>query len=121
MEAESENTENVELCWRLFNEALRKVAASDSFKFNPIGWCCNMAGANLAGISKVFGDDADIKSCEFHFKDHRNKQAKNLTVRAVTSSNNCVTGSYYAQLPLVTRPPNLTWTYLLKPTTAELS
>ena len=78
MEAESENTENVELFWRLFNEALRKVAASDSFKFNPIGWCCDMAGANLAGISKVFGDDADIKSCEFHFKDHRNKQAKKL-------------------------------------------
>ncbi len=69
MEAESKNTENVEPFWRLFNEAHRKVAAYDSFKFNPIGWCCDMTGANLARILKVFGDDADIKLCEFHFKD----------------------------------------------------
>lgn len=78
MEAETEDTVNVELFWRLFNEALRKVAASDTATFNPLGWCSDMAGANLAGISKVFGDDAEIKSCEFHFKDHRNRKAQRL-------------------------------------------
>jgi len=80
MEAETEDTVNVELFWRLFNEALRKVAGSDSatYMYDPIGWCSDMAGANLAGISKVFGDNAEIKSCEFHFKDHRNKKAQKL-------------------------------------------
>ena len=78
MEAETEDTVNVELFWRLFNEAFRKMAGSDSAKFNPIGWCSDMAGANLVGISKVFGDDAEIKSCEFYFQDHRNKKAQKL-------------------------------------------
>ena len=78
MEAVTEDTVNVELFWRLFNEALRKGSGSDSATFNPIGWCSDMAGANLGGISKVFGDEAEIKSCEFHFKDHRNKKAQKL-------------------------------------------
>ena len=39
-----------------------------------------MAHANLAGFVNVFGLDAKklIKSCEFHFKDLRNKRAKRL-------------------------------------------
>ena len=39
-----------------------------------------MAGANMAGIVDVFGDDSKqrIKSCEFHFKDHCNKMSKKL-------------------------------------------
>ena len=78
MVAETEDTVKVELFWRLFNKAFGKVAGSDSAKFKPIGWCSNMAGANLEGISKVFGDDAEIKSCEFNFKDHRNKKAQKL-------------------------------------------
>ena len=78
MEAVTEDTVNVELFWRLFNEALRKGSGSDSATFDPLDWCSDMAGANLAGISRVFGDDAEIKSCEFHFKDHRNKKAQKL-------------------------------------------
>ena len=77
MEAEKENSANVELFWTLFNEALVKVAQRP-VKFNPIGWCTDMAGANIMGISKVYGDPTCIKSCEFHFKDHRNKKAKKL-------------------------------------------
>ena len=34
----------------LLNEALRKVASSDSAAFDPIGWCHNMTAANLARI-----------------------------------------------------------------------
>ena len=78
MEAVTEDTVNVELFWRLFNEALSKGSGSDSVTFDPLGWCSDMAGANLAGISKIFGDDAEIKSCEFHYKDHRNKKAQKL-------------------------------------------
>ena len=39
-----------------------------------------MAGANMAGIFNVFGEEVKsrIKSCEFHFKEHRNKMAKKL-------------------------------------------
>ena len=39
-----------------------------------------MAGANMAGIIKVFGEEvkSGIKSCEFHFREHRNKIAKKL-------------------------------------------
>ena len=56
---------------------LEKVAKTPT-KFNPTGWCTDMAGANLSGIYKVYGESARIKSCEFQFKDHRNKQAKKL-------------------------------------------
>ncbi|KAK3735687.1 hypothetical protein QZH41_003353 [Actinostola sp. cb2023] len=77
MEAEGENTVNIELFWTLFNGALSKVALKP-VKFNPIGWCTDMAGANMAGISHVYGDSSRIKSCEFHFKDHRNKKANQL-------------------------------------------
>ena len=76
METEREDSINVELFWTLFNEALGKVANDPSIKFNPFGWCSDMAGANLAGITRVYGNASLIKSCEFHFKDHRNKKAQ---------------------------------------------
>lgn len=80
MEAETEDTENITLFWTLFNEVLQKVSGNNNEQFNPIGWCTDMAGANLAGICNVFGESAKcrIKSCEFHFKDHRNKKANKL-------------------------------------------
>ena len=80
MEAERENSENIELFWTLFNEAYKVVAGDDTLYFNPIGWCTDMAGANMKGLQKVFGDDVltRIKTCEFHFKESRNKMAKKL-------------------------------------------
>lgn len=77
MEAEGEKTENVELFWNLYNEAISKISQRKSF--NPIGWCTNMPGALISGICNVFGEDCKsrIKSCEFHFKDQRNKRAAN--------------------------------------------
>ena len=49
-------------------------------KFNPVGWCADMAGANLARFTEVFGETVNvrIKACEFPFKDHRNKNARKL-------------------------------------------
>lgn len=55
METESEDTKSVALFWTLFNEALAKVSCNGKVSFNPIGFCTDMAGANLAGIAKVFG------------------------------------------------------------------
>ena len=80
MEAESENSENVALFWELFNEILKKVSGNENETFNPIGWCTDLAGANLAGLCAVFGESTKsrIKTCDFHFKDHRNKKANRL-------------------------------------------
>ena len=80
MEAEAENTENVSLFWTLFNEVLQKISGNKSAMFNPTGWCTDMAGTNLVGFCNVFGNVAKtrIKSCKFHFKDHRNKKASKL-------------------------------------------
>ena len=80
MESESENTKSVTLFWKLFNKVLAKVSKDVKRKFDPIGWCTEMAGANMAGIFNVFGEEVKsrIKSCEFHFKEHRNKMAKKL-------------------------------------------
>lgn len=48
--------------------------------FNPRGWITDMAGANIQGLKTVFGASAvdRIKTCEFHFKDCRNRQARKL-------------------------------------------
>jgi len=39
MEAERENSENIELFWTLFNEAYKVVAGDGTPYFNPKGWC----------------------------------------------------------------------------------
>ena len=58
MERESENTETVTLFGSLFNEVLRKVSGNNLKEFNPIECCMDIAGANMAGIVDVFGDDS---------------------------------------------------------------
>ena len=80
MEAETENSENIELFWTLFNEAYKVVAGDDTLHFNPKGWCTDMAGANMNGLLRVLGDDVltRIKSCEFYFKESMNKIAREL-------------------------------------------
>ena len=84
MESDSENTENVTLFWKLFNKVLAKVSKDQTTRFKPVRWCTDMAGANLAGIAKVFGKEGKsrIKSCKFHFKEHRNKMAKKLETKS---------------------------------------
>ena len=80
MEAESENHTNVTFFGDILNECLRKVPRKTNYKFNPVGWCADMARANLAGLSEVFGETVTdrIKTSEFYFKDHRNKNAREL-------------------------------------------
>jgi hypothetical protein len=45
-----------------------------------MGWSTDMAGVNLVGIRDVFGSKAlkQVKTCEFHFKQNRNKKAREL-------------------------------------------
>ena len=64
----------------MFNKAFKVVAGDDTVTFNPKGWCTDMAGANMNGLRKVFGEDVltRIKSCKFHFKESRNRMAKKL-------------------------------------------
>ena len=80
MEAESENHTNVTFFGDILNECLRKVPRKTNYKFNPVGWCADMARANLAVLSEVFGETVTdrIKTSEFYFKDHRNKNAREL-------------------------------------------
>ena len=79
-EATAEDTPNIKLFWSLFNEVLQKVKRDDNYKFRRVGWCSDMAGPNMAAICDVFGSEATqyIKTCEFHFKDHRNQKSRKL-------------------------------------------
>ena len=88
MECESESTETVAQFWSLFNEMLGKVTGQPDYKFNPRGWCSDMAGSNLQCLKTVFGKDAlqKVKGCEFHFKECRNRHARKL--RTEESRNN---------------------------------
>lgn len=89
MEVEKENTTNVELFWTLFNEAFVKVAKKPT-KFNPIGWCTDMAGANLSGIYKVFTCPLELNRVNFTSKITETKRRKNWTQTAQPNSNPCV-------------------------------
>lgn len=81
METEKEDSENIELFWKLFYETIKKGADDKAISFNPTGWCTDMTGANMNGIKRVFGDDdlSHIKLCEFHFKESRNRMARRLS------------------------------------------
>ncbi len=78
MEATAEDTSNIKLFWTLFKEVLQKVKRDQNYKFRMIGWSSDMAGRNVVAIGDVFRKEAIqyIKTCEFHFKDHSNKKAK---------------------------------------------
>lgn len=79
METEGETSDNIERFWTLFNEALRSATESRDETFNPIGWFTDMAGANMNGLSRVFSEDSTcIKSCEFHYKENRNRMVQKL-------------------------------------------
>ena len=64
----------------LFNEALSQATGTKDTVFIPIGWCTDMTGANMNGLERVYGKEIleRVKSCEFHFKENRNKMAQKL-------------------------------------------
>ena len=73
-------TNNISLFWSTFNEVLRKENGDPNYVFSPRGWITDMAGANIEGLKKVYGTAVTerIKTCEFHFKECRNRQARKL-------------------------------------------
>ena len=79
MDCKHEDTNYVERFWRIFNNAY-KGANLTTEKFNPTGWCSDMAGANFNGLKKIYGEDIvnKIKGCEFHYKESINKKVKQL-------------------------------------------
>jgi hypothetical protein len=80
MECHGENSSNITLFWKTFNSVLKEVSGDAEYVFNPRGWMTDMAGANMEGIRAVYGEFAvhRIKTCEFHFKECRNRQARKL-------------------------------------------
>ena len=56
MECKKEDTEMVEIFFRLFNEALANFLGEEGYKFNPTMLCMDKVGANLQGVRNVFSD-----------------------------------------------------------------
>ena len=75
----SEDSKNVVLFWKSFNEAYNK-ASSKKQKIEPIAWCTNTAAANTNGLSQIYGSDnlSRIKGREFHFVQSLEKHSKKL-------------------------------------------
>ena len=69
MEVEHENTECIELFLSIYNEVLAEVSGIVGYKFNPIGFLVDAAGANFAGLEKVFGHEVckKIVTCQWHY------------------------------------------------------
>lgn len=80
MDCETEDSCSVELFWNNFNEVLRKESQDKDYVFNPRSWVTDMAGSNMEGLRRSIGPHAveRVKTCEFHFKDCRNRQARKL-------------------------------------------
>ena len=79
LECPSENSQWITMFWSLFIEGYQEVNGKGS-SFEPKGWISDMAGANMEGLRKVFGEEvlSKIKGCEWHYKDGVNKRAKQL-------------------------------------------
>ena len=58
----------------------KKFPVIKSINLIPLAGAPTWRGANFAALITVFGEEAvsRIKSCEFHFKDQRNKKAQRL-------------------------------------------
>ena len=80
MDCQQENTENVVIFWKLVNECLAIVSGGKITKFDPNGFCFDMDGCNREAGVLVFGESflSKIKSCEFHFKQCRNRHRQKL-------------------------------------------
>ena len=79
MECKSEDSENIERFWRIFNQAFKEANDCEQ-KFMPRGWTTDMATANFNGLERIYGEDVrnKIKGCEFHFRASVNKHSSML-------------------------------------------
>ena len=76
----SENSEDIAIFFRLFNEMLEKVSGIKNYKFTPRCFLCDEAGANCRAVRIVHGDEFcqdRVCGCQFHFKQQiQNKKNK---------------------------------------------
>ena len=87
MECKKEDTEMVEIFFRLFNEALAKFLGEEGYKFNPMILCMDKVGANLQGVWNVFGDAfmSQVVSCQWHFMECARRQLPYIDVNDKTT------------------------------------
>ena len=83
MDCISENTENVEVFWRLFNQAFKEANKTND-KYYPQGWISDMVSSNFNGLIRLYGEEVleKIKGCEFHSLNSVNKHSRNRTEEA---------------------------------------
>ena len=77
MEMRSENSEDIVIYFRLFNEMLEKVSGIPNYKFNLRCFLCDEAGVNYKAVRIVYGDDFckdRVHGCQFHFKQQIQKK-----------------------------------------------
>ena len=69
MDCERENTKNVALFLKLFNEILCKVKKDPTFIWSPRGIVVDENGANKNAIRQVLGNDMAKRSsgCQWHY------------------------------------------------------
>ena len=79
MECKHEDSFHVEMFWCLFNSAYQQCLQTKE-KFNPTGWCTDMALSNFIGLQKIYGEDVTehIKGCEFHFQQSVKRKSRIL-------------------------------------------
>lgn len=81
MEIRTENSEDIAIFFRLFNEVLAKEKGEPGYKFNPRCFVCDEGGANYKGIALVYGQDfcSDrVRGCQFHFKHDLQRKAQRI-------------------------------------------
>ena len=82
MECKKEDTEMVEIFFRLFNEALANFLGEEGYKFNPMMLCMDEAGANIQGVRNVFGNAfmSRVVSYQWHFMECAQRQLPYIDV-----------------------------------------
>ena len=90
MEAEKEDTTNIELFWTLFNEVLQKVSGHKEYKFNPLGWCTDMAGGQLCGTNHRRLCHV-LSPANFTLKINETRKHRDWTMKIAAVLRNCVT------------------------------
>ena len=77
MKMRSENSEDIAIFFRLFNEMLGKASGIPNYKFNPRCFLCDEVGANYKAVRIVNGDDFckdRVHGCQFHFQQQIQKK-----------------------------------------------
>ncbi|MCG8623205.1 MAG: hypothetical protein MJE68_14565, partial [Proteobacteria bacterium] len=70
METKKEDTEAITIFFRKLNEMLQRITRKSDYMFNPKNIMMDEAGANFAGMEKVFGQkfvDEKCITCQWHF------------------------------------------------------